>query len=268
MLQLLALMLVYGVVVNASTTTGVFLNDENGKLVNPMPSNELLTDALKKGGNLLGIGYSTDFKTHPYFVEKFETNYSSTILEYNVKYDLSGTPVVVAVYVSKDGKNWEIVKEDVASIGWHRIAIPKKVGSSFYVKFEVLKSAKGFLGASLIDEMYVTEGFLSPLDKFDFGSMSVMLAGYWLPFTWLPILFLACLVGASLKKNSLLPALIAFLLPFTLDIVFGLDLYFLNFLFRTPYSLVASSIILGMIFSFFASLLSDVLDKRSNNTYN
>jgi len=258
---LLALLVIYGVVIDSADNGGnIFLNDANGKLIAPVPTNEMLTDALRYGGNLVGFCQLIDSKGHAYFIEEFSNvTYENCILEYYVKFDFDGKPVKLAIYFSKDLKNWILLKEDKASIGWHKVKVPK--GEHFYIKFEALEPSGGVIGSSLIDEVRIVEGCYTPLDKFDFNSMQVMIAGCWIPFTWTVILFLACLVGASVvseEKIALLGALLAFFVPFLIDIIFNINIYIFTLIFKNLYSLTINSILFGIIFSF---TLSYILNK-------
>lgn len=245
---LLLILAVYGVVIESADNGGnIFMNDENGKLITPTPTNDMLTEALKHGGNLLGFYQSVDSRGHAYFVEKFDFECDECVLEYYIKFDFSGNPVKIAVYLSNDLEDWKLLKEDVASVGWHRIELSNV--KNFYIKFEALEPLDS-MGSSLIDEVHIVEGKLSPLYKFDFTSMQVMIAGKWVSVTWIAIIFLASLLGASLtsKRRAIIFAPLAFVIPFTLDLIFDLKIYLLAALFENPYALIVDSFIFGSLF--------------------
>jgi len=264
---ILMLLVVYGIVIGSADNvgSGISVNDESGKLITPMPSNEVLTDALRSGGNLVGLSQSVNSKGNAYFILEFSNvTYNNCILEYYVKFDFDGKPVKLAIYFSKDLKNWTLLKEDIASIGWHKVSIPRT--EHFYVRFEALEPSSGAIGSSFIDEVRIVEGIFTPLDKFDFSSMQVMIAGCWIPITWLVILFLACLVGANVtsqEKTALVSAMLAFFVPFTIDIFFSVNVYFLTLLFRSLYALAINSLLFGAFIGF---ILSYVLNKRAKHT--
>ncbi len=59
----------------------MFVSDERGAIKFPSPTDEIITDALKKGGDLLAFYQS---KSHPYIIEEFRCDFRDKLLEYYV----------------------------------------------------------------------------------------------------------------------------------------------------------------------------------------
>lgn len=240
----------------------VFVDNEKGKLIAPNPDKEMLTEALKLNGNMVGLTYNG--KDRSFIILRFDNVPHPSTFKYYIKTVFDEQPAKFAIFASKDMKNWTLLKEEFASKGWHVIPLPN-LGEKIYIKIEAT-GAKGDFGSSLIDAVMVAKESLSPLQKLDLTNMQLMLNDRWIPFTFLPIIFLACLIGSNVildGAKAIVAAILAFSVPFTLSLIFDIKAYVISALFSNIYLTVLDSVIFGF---FFALLFSKVFDKRAKNS--
>jgi len=253
MLSAVTLAIITAVVVSHS---GLYVDNENLKIIAFHPNEILLTESLKPGGNVVGFTYLKG-APKPYVILKFENVPKNSALVIKVVSVFKGKkeqPAKLKIYVSKDLKNWNFVKEMFATEGNHTIPIPP-INKTVYVKIEVTGGVENY-GSSLVDAIYITTK--PQFVKLDLKNWQIYVANMWVNLSLLPLMFLCSLVVTRKVQYAMIP----FVLPLVLNLMFDIDLYAFTTLFDNPYMLTLDTAILSLIFL----VLCKIFNYRTKNT--
>ena len=249
MLQAVMLLILYGTVIGSGGNVYVL----NAKMnpVSFMPSNNLLSESLKIGGDVVGLSYSPNQRA--YLILKFvRPNFGNIILTYVVKE--AKNPVKLKIYLSRDGHNWRFVKYELATKGIHRVILQNINSKNFYIKILCYGALKGEHGASLIDAIYIVGKKIGLANKIDLNTMQVYLNGMWISLAVLIVEFLAIAIGVATfvedKRIVLLSSFLCFMAIFVLSFVFNMNGIPLTYLFNSTATMVINTFIYGIVIGF------------------
>lgn len=256
--SVIMLLAIYGLVVGGHGC--IYIDTHNFTLAQIHPSPKQMTIALRPGGNLLGMSYDKNEK-QPYVILKFDVQNGDYCLIYLAKCTINN-PLRLAIYVSEDGKNWKLVKTEIATTGKHSVLLPSSVIPK-YVKLEGVGSKFGGFGATLFDTVYLVKCKNNKyLYKIDFNNLSVYLAGMWVSLPVLVTMFFSTLFGTSyfisdIKRQFLLSSTII-TVAIVLYLLFNINVFPLPF--RNVYVLILDCFIFGIAVGF---AFSKVFQQRS-----
>ncbi len=242
--------MVYGVVVQMHGC--VYVDTPNYHLVTIGPSKDLATYALRSDRYLLGMSYINGRST--WITIRFNVSGRYALVYYAVS--TIGNPVRMAIYASKDGKKWKLVRIDIAE-GMRTVPLPY---GTRYLKLVCVGGKSLGTAASLFKYLYLKRE-ITIFDKIDLNEMRMLVNGSWIPIPYVVIMFMASYIGASVfdeSKMKILISTIATALPLYLSLQYSLNPYPLG----GVWGVTLGSFIYGLLLS----SASKAIVKHTKNT--